>query len=152
MGKPLPIDVRVRDDSSPTPSSTDPSRRGIPTETPPPVIEGASDADTNLSPSTTTLGDPSAMSLSGRHAPGVVAWATDGTSCADTSGNVAVALGCDPSITFATTSTCVHRVMTGCVAPATVGATSAVGSLIRPADGSSIAAVTGCFATFKGAP
>jgi len=52
----------------------------------------------------------------------------------------------------ATTSTCVGGVMTGCVVPTTVGAKSAVGSLIHPTIGSDITTITGCSTTFEGAP
>ena len=51
-----------------------------------------------------------------------------------------------------TTSTCVHGVTTGYATPTMVGTTSAVGSPIRPAVSSGIAAITGCSATTKGAP
>ena len=110
--EPLPTDVRARDDSPLAPSTTNPFCHDVPTRTPPSAMEGISGADTNLSPITTTPGDPSAASPFIQPMPGAVAWAADGKSCANASGNAAVAPGYDPSITAATTSTCVSGVMT----------------------------------------
>ena len=50
------------------------------------------------------------------------------------------------------TSTCVSGVTTGCNAPATVDAMSAVGSLVHPTVSSGIAAITGYSTTSKGTP
>ena len=73
MGKPLPTDVRTRDDSPLAPSATDPSHHDVPAETSPLAMEGVSGADANLSPSTMTLEDPSAVSPSIWPTPGAVA-------------------------------------------------------------------------------
>jgi len=108
--------------------------------------------DANLSPSTMTPRDPSAMSLSAQPEPGAVAWATDGTGRADASGDATVAHGYDQSITAAATSTGIGGVTTGCVAPTMVGATSAVGSPVHPAIGSGITAVIGCSVMSEGDP
>ena len=51
-----------------------------------------------------------------------------------------------------TTSAYVGGVLTGCVAPTTVGAASAVGSPVRPIINSGIAAITSCTITSKGVP
>ena len=115
-------------------------------------MEGASDVGMNLSPSTTTPGDPSAASPSVWPAPSAVAWATDGMGHANALGNAAVVPGYDPSIMTAATSTCIGGVTTGCVTPATVGATSAVGSPVLPTIGSVITAVTGCSMMSEGDP
>ena len=71
---------------------------------------------------------------------------------ASASGAAAVAPGYDPSIMAAATSSCVGGVMTGCVAPATVSATSVVGSPVCPIIISGTAAITGCSAIAEGAP
>ena len=145
VSDPLPTDVRVRDDSPPAPSAANPSRCDVPIKMPPSVMEGASGAGTNLSPSTTTPGDPSATSPSVRPAPGTVAWAADGTGRANASCNAALTPDYDPYVTATTTSTYVSGVMTGCVM-------SAVDSPVRPAIDSGITAITGCFVTFEGTP
>jgi len=49
------------------------------------------------------------------------------------------------------TSTCIGGVTAGCIAPATVDATSVVGSPVRVVIDSGIAAIIGCSATSKGA-
>ena len=152
MTDPLPTDVRVNDNSPLAPSATDPSCHDVPTGTPPPVTEGVSGVDANLSPSTMTLRDPSAMSPSIQPTPGTVAWATDGTGHANTSGDAAVVPGYDPSVTATTTSTYVDGAMTSCVTPTTVDATSSVGSPIHPTSDSGIVAIIGCSATSKGGP
>ena len=71
---------------------------------------------------------------------------------ANISGDVAVAPDCDPSIMGTTTSTYISGVMTGCIMPATIGTTSAVGSPVRPVIGSGIVAITGCSAISEGDP
>ena len=71
---------------------------------------------------------------------------------ADTSGDAAVALSYDPSITGAATSTYVSGVTTGCGTPATVGTMSTVGNSARPVIGSGIMAVTSCSVAAKGTP
>ena len=71
--KPLPTDVRVRDDSPLALSVVSPSRCDVPGGTPPSMIEGVNQANTNLSPSTTTPRDPTATSSSIWPMPGTVA-------------------------------------------------------------------------------
>ena len=115
--KPLPTDVRVRDDFSPALSAADPSRRNIPVGTPPSATEGVSGADTNHSPSTETPEDPLAASPFVWPTSGIVAWATNGTGHGDAFGDTVVVPGCDPSIMVTATSTYVGGVMTGYVAP-----------------------------------
>ena len=66
-------------------------------------MEGASGVGANLSPSTMTPGDPSAVSPSVRPMPGAVAWATDGMGRANASGDAAVKPSYDTSIRAATT-------------------------------------------------
>ncbi|XP_066323359.1 AA9 family lytic polysaccharide monooxygenase B-like [Miscanthus floridulus] len=115
-------------------------------------MEGVSGADIDPSPSTMTPKDPSIAFPSFRPMSGAVTWATDGTGRTSASGITAVALSGDPSITVTATSTCVGGVTTSYVAPATIGATSAVGSPIRPIVGSGIAAIASCSVTSEGAP
>ena len=69
MGEPLPTNVRVKDDSLQAPSAAEPSRHDVPTGTPPPAMEGVNGVDANLSPSTMTLEDPSAVYPSVRPMP-----------------------------------------------------------------------------------
>ena len=145
-GEPLPTDVRARDDSSPAPSAADPNRHDVPTGMPPPVMEGVSGADANLSPSTTTPENPSATSPSVQPAPAIIAWATDGTGhAADGTGHLGdaiVASSCDPSVMVVATSTYIGWVMTSYIKPITIGAMSVVGSVVRPAIGSGITPIT----------
>ena len=115
-------------------------------------MEGVRGADMNRSPSTTTPGDSSAMSPSVRPTPGAVAWATDGMGHANTSGNAVVTPSYDPFITVAATSTCISGVMTSCVVPTTVGAMSAVGSLVCPVVGNGIMAISSCSVMSEGDP
>ena len=96
--------------------------------------------------------DPSLTSATVWPMPGTVAWATNGTGRAGASDATVVVLGYDPSIMAAATSTYVGGVTTDCVVPTTVGATSTVGSPVRPAIDSGITAITGCFVTFEGTP
>ena len=103
-------------------------------------MERISGTDVELSPSTTTPKDPSVASPSVWPAPGAIAWVADGTGHTGASGAAVFAPGYDTSI------------MTGCVAPIMVGATSAVGSPVRPAGSSGIMAIIGCSATSEGAP
>ena len=105
-----------------------------------------------LSPNTMTPEDLSVVSPSVWPMPGTIAWATDGTSHVYASGDAAIALGYGPSVTDATTSTCINGVMTGYAALAMVGATSAVGSPVCPATDSGIMDITSCSATSEGAP
>ena len=123
MGELLPTDIRARDDSPSAPGVADPS------------------------PGTTTPRDPSDTSPSVWPMPGAVAWAADGAGRAGALGAAAVAPSYDQSITDAATCTYVGGVMTGSIAPTTVGAMSAVGSPIRPAVSSAIAAITSCSVT-----
>ena len=61
-----------------------------------------------------------------------------------------IAPGCDPPVTAATTPAYVGGVLTGCIAPTTVGAMSTVGNPVRPIIGCGIAAITGCSVTSEG--
>ena len=108
------------------------------------MMKGVSGADVDLSPSTVTLGDPSAASPSVRPTPGAVTWATNGMGRASASGAAAVVPGYDPSITTAATFAYIDGVMTGYVMPAMVGATSMVSS--------GIMVITGCSTTSEGTP
>ena len=152
MGESLPTDVRARDGSSPVLISADPSHHDIPAGTLPPATEGVSGTDVDSSPSTMTSEDPSAMSPSIWPMPDAVAWVTGGTGHAGSSGVTTIAPGWDSPITIATTSACVGRVLTGYVEPATVRATSAVGSPVRPIIGSSITSIADCSAASEGIP
>ena len=84
--------------------------------------------------------------------PGIVAWATDGTGRAGASGDTAVVPGYDPSIMAVATSTYVGGVTTGCVAPTTISATSAIGNPVCHAISSSIVAINDCSVMSKGDP
>ena len=68
------------------------------------------------------------------------------------SSNATVMPGYDPSITATATSTYIGTVTPGCIVPATVDATSAVGSPVRPTVSSSITTITGCSVTSEGTP
>lgn len=96
--------------------------------------------------------DPSAVSPSIRPKPDSIAWATDGVGHTGTSGTTTIVPGCDPPIIATATSTCIGWVMIGYVAPTIVGATSVVGSPVRPIVGSSVATIVRCSVIFEGAP
>ena len=84
--------------------------------------------------------------------PDSVTWATIGMGRVGSSGVATIAPGYDPSITADATSTYVGGVLTGCVMPATVDATSVVGSPICPIVGSGIATITSYSTTSEGVP
>lgn len=152
VGESLPTDVRARDGSPPASIAIDPPRRDVPIGTLPPTMERVSGTDANSSPSTMISRDPSAVSPSIRPMPNAVTWATDGAGLAGSSGAATIALGYDPPITIITTFTHVSGVLTGYVAPTTVGTTSAIGSPVCPVVDSGITTITGCSMTPKGVP
>ncbi|XP_066373723.1 uncharacterized protein [Miscanthus floridulus] len=132
VGKSSPINIRARDDSPSTPNAAKPSHHDVLARMPSLVMEGVSGTGTDLSPTTTTSGDPSATSPSVQPTSGTVAWAVGGASCATTLGAAMVASGCGLPVTAAATSTCVSEALISCVAPTVDGTTSAEGSSVCP--------------------
>lgn len=116
------------------------------------MVEEVSGVDVSLSPSTATSRDPSVVSSSIRPTSDASAWAANGSGQANTSGDAAVALGCDPYITGTATSTYVGRGTTSRAASTMVDAMSTVRSLVCPVVSSATTAVTGYSAIIEGVP